>query len=496
MEQLPTAWSMASSLSHMDRPRLPDPRHSATPGQHLQAMAAPSALQATTQHQAAWYEHMSLPRSQERITHPGLIVHDHAHSYLPTGSSRGWPVSPVVTVSVLMATSSLLPTEIGFGASAPPSVLWAVDASDQPPRDPLLSAPSATETSASSSTSTSMASSTSSPILTADNITRIVNKRVNSGLAATASAAPARAPPHSFKLKTFSGASKDWLAYDRSLTYTMEIPPFALGIADLKTTAANAVQSSHLRTTINAEISGDAAAHFDSCDDLVSKGFEMVSILCAAYAPPGDEAVFANFNQLFGLDMQYGKELATYMSRICHICNLLLPGVIKLPSILLKNFAVKVLGNGYSPVKKEFSLASSLFTSLDPEGIEIKCATYTSAAADITDEPDTYVSFARKSSGPPAPTPKPTTAPMAGVSTFPPLRPPPGRKIVTLMEKSAMACPLCHNKRHGLTKFGYGLRAIYVIEYNPEKAKTQLKALDLVKGRHAKPGKNPLVSLS
>ena len=89
-----------------------------------------------------------------------------------------------------------------------------------------------------------MISSTLSPILTAYDITRINNERVNAGLAATASAVPVWAPPHGFKLKMFSGASKDCLDYDRSLTYTMEMPPFDPGMAKLKTTAANAVQSS------------------------------------------------------------------------------------------------------------------------------------------------------------------------------------------------------------------------------------------------------------
>ena len=71
------------------------------------------------------------------------------------------------------------------------------------------------------------------------------------------------------------------------------------------------------------------------------------------------------------------------MLRIRHIRNLLLAGGIKLPSILLNMFAVKSLGPGYVPVKKKFALTSSLVISLDLEGIEIKCATYTSAAEAI-----------------------------------------------------------------------------------------------------------------
>ena len=161
----------------------------------------------------------------------------------------------------------------------------------------------------------------------------------------------------------------------------MEMPPFAPGMADLKTTTANAIHSSQLRTTTSTAISGDATAHFYSHDDLVGKAFEMVSIHCAAYAPTGDEAVFVNFNQLFGMDMQHSEDLTTNMSRIRQIRNLLLAGSIKLPSILLNMFASKGLGSGYALVKKQFALVSSLFISLDLEGIEIKCATYTSAAA-------------------------------------------------------------------------------------------------------------------
>ena len=120
------------------------------------------------------------------------------------------------------------------------------------------------------------------------------------------------------------------------------------------------------------------------------------------------------------MDMQYGKEFATYMSHICHIRNLLLSGSIKMPSVLLNMFAVKGLGNGYAPVKKKFALASSLFTSLDLEGIEIKCDTYTRAAAAILEKPDTYAAAAGKAASPPASTPKPTTVPTADNSTFPP----------------------------------------------------------------------------
>ena len=56
-----------------------------------------------------------------------------------------------------------------------------------------------------------MASSTTSPILTADDITRIVNKHVNAILIVAASTLTVRAFPHGLKLKMFSGISKECL---------------------------------------------------------------------------------------------------------------------------------------------------------------------------------------------------------------------------------------------------------------------------------------------
>ena len=67
---------------------------------------------------------------------------------------------------------------------------------------------------------------------------------------------------------------------------------------------------------------------------------------------------------------------------------------------------------------------------------------------------------------------------------------------MALMEKAATACPLCHNKRHGLIKCGYGLFADYVTKHNPEKAKARLETLDLSKGRRAKPDNKPSARLS
>ena len=144
------AWRIASSLSQMDRLRPPAPQNSDATGQHLPAMAVPSASQAT-QHQVAWYEDMALAHPQERIAHLGFVAHNHAHISLPPGGSRGWTVPPMFTIPVPPATAYLLPTETVCGASAPPSGLWDVDVSDQPISNPSLSAPLVTATSASSS---------------------------------------------------------------------------------------------------------------------------------------------------------------------------------------------------------------------------------------------------------------------------------------------------------------------------------------------------------
>ena len=56
-----------------------------------------------------------------------------------------------------------------------------------------------------------MASSTPSPVLTTDDITRIVNKHVNAVLIVAASTVTVRAFPHGLKLKMFSGISKECL---------------------------------------------------------------------------------------------------------------------------------------------------------------------------------------------------------------------------------------------------------------------------------------------
>ena len=52
-------------------------------------------------------------------------------------------------------------------------------------------------------------------------------------------------------------------------------------------------------------------------------------------------------------------------------------------------FTVKGLGGAYSAVKREFALKISLFSSLDLEGIETKCANFTSALTAMGYDKDT-----------------------------------------------------------------------------------------------------------
>ena len=180
-------------------------------------MAAPSAAQATKQH-TAWYEQMTALA--------------YSHEWVP----------PVVTVPVLTQPPS---DQLSFVPTAPATS--ASSSAKAPTSATSDSTPAVDLVTASASTSTS----TPSTALNVPDITRIVNERVNTGLVAALSAAPVKAPLHRFKLKTFSGTTKDWLDFDCSLTYAMEMIPFMPDMAELKTTTANAVQSSQLRTVIN-----------------------------------------------------------------------------------------------------------------------------------------------------------------------------------------------------------------------------------------------------
>jgi len=205
------------------------------------------------------------------------------------------------------------------------------------------SAPSAAATTVSSSTGTRRSnapplSSISDAPATASEIARLVAEGI---AAATAVSAKVPAPPSSFKLPPFDGTEGKWVALNRNVTQSLEMPSFAPGSDALVTTAANAVQSAQLRNALFAALSKAAANHFDDRDDLKFRGFEMVAILREAYAPTGDDAIFPNFRTLFSLEQGSKEELPTYMARVRTIYGKLKAGGVELPRILLNMFTVK-----------------------------------------------------------------------------------------------------------------------------------------------------------
>ena len=363
----------------------------------------------------------------------GAHPNDHS-SVAGTFQPGGWPntapppVPPVVHVGAQ--------GQGGSGASTPPS---------------------GASTTVSSGTSTGLPSASGLPLasiaegtgaggITASDVARLVTEAV-----AAANTAPTRVPS-SFKLPPFDGTDGKWVAFSRSLSQSLEMDCFAPGSDDLVTTPSNRVQSSQLRTALYAALSKAAAARFDDRDDLRGKGFEMVAILREAYAPTGEDAIFPNFRSLFSLEQGSKEELSTYMARIRTIKGKLKAGGIDLPPILLNMFTVKGLGGAYSAIKREFALKSGLFSSLDLEGIELKCANFTSALTAMgDDEEDTYASAAAAPAGPH----KPADRAAGGARpVFPPAKPPPGHKVTALMSKAATECSLCHQKHNGLAKCG------------------------------------------
>ena len=207
----------------------------------------------------------------------------------------------------------------GSGASTPPSVAATTVSSSTGTRLPSASSfPLAP-------ISEATASSPSPAGITASDIARLVAESV-----AAATASPARVPS-SFKLPPFDGSDNKWVAFNRSLTQSLEMDCFAPGSDDLVTTPSNRVQSTQLRTALYAALSKAAAARFDDRDDLKGKGFEMVAILREAYAPTGEDAIFLNFRSLFSLEQGSTEELSTYMARIRTMDGKLKAGGINLP---------------------------------------------------------------------------------------------------------------------------------------------------------------------
>ena len=445
----PPSWSSAppSQLEYRS------PRPAGIPDQYLWGVPSHDADYSVGGHSHAGWSHA--PHHGRRVPAPAPPLQDYPSSHASVAGALqpgGWPdtAPPPVPHVVHVDTRG----QGGSGASTPPSVAT---------------------TTVSSSTGTRLPSASDFPL---------------------ASHIPCRdhglrhRPPYRGERcgRNRIGTDSKWVAFNRSLTQSLEMDCFTPGSDDLVTTPSNRVQSTQLRTALYAALSKAAAARFDSRDKLRGKGFEMVAILREAYAPTGEDAIFPNFRSLFSLEQDSKEELSTYMARICTIKGKLKAGGIDLPPILLNMFTVKCLRGAYSAVKREFALKSGLFSSLDLEGIELKCDNFASAlTATGNEEEDTYASAAgRGSTAAPVPSPQPA-APVAGGNrpVFPPARPPPGHKVTALMAKASTECPLCHQKHHGLATCGYALRAGYVCQHKPMEVATQLTALNLGGGRSA-----------
>ena len=291
-----------------------------------------------------------------------------------------------------------------------------------------------------------------------------------------AAAAKTPSPPHAFKLVPFSGKADTWLAFHRSLAAAMERPPFSPGGAALITTSANLTASSQLRAIILEALSGDAAARFDNRPHLFGKGFEMVSILREAYAPTGELAVMHNFCALTSLHMTADELLATYMSRVRDTVALLYGGKVALNPVLVNLFAVKGLSAEYAEIKRAISLHPEDFSSITLDALELRCNIYTRTTQSLdTNTPSPAAAAATPSLPPPPPTASTTPDPSATL---------PRETLATRMKSATSICPLCHQK-HSILDCGYILRAGFVIEYNPEKARETYSALNLHGNRKA-----------
>ena len=80
-----------------------------------------------------------------------------------------------------------------------------------------------------------------------------------------AAAVPPKVPasPSNFKFPPFDGTKGKWVAFNRIVTQSLEMPYFAPGSDELVTTASNAIQSAQLRNALFAVLSKAAASHFD-----------------------------------------------------------------------------------------------------------------------------------------------------------------------------------------------------------------------------------------
>ena len=116
-----------------------------------------------------------------------------------------------------------------------------------------------------------------------------IARLVAEGIAATAVVplkVPAPLSNFKFNFPPLDGITKGkWVAFNRNVTQSLEMPCFALGSDDLVTIASNGIQRVQIRNVLLAAFSKAVANHFDDRGDLKFRGFEMVAILRKAYVP-------------------------------------------------------------------------------------------------------------------------------------------------------------------------------------------------------------------
>ena len=106
--------------------------------------------------------------------------------------------------------------------------------------------------------------------------------------------------------------------------------------------------------------------------------FKMVAILQESYNPISNHVISPNRFILCSFEQGSNKEVSTCMVLVCTISGKPRAGDVNLPPNLLKMFSIKGLCGAYTVTKNEFTLISSLFSTLNTKGIAVRCAIYTS----------------------------------------------------------------------------------------------------------------------
>ena len=104
----------------------------------------------------------------------------------------------------------------------------------------------------------------------------------------------------------------------------------------------------------------------------------MVAILRESYNPISNHVISPTCFILCSLEQGSNKEVSTYMVLVCTISGKPRAGDVNFPPNLLKMVSIKGLCGAYTVTKNEFTLTSSLFSTLNTKGTETRCTNYTS----------------------------------------------------------------------------------------------------------------------